>query len=545
MAEVKLSIKIPNRPDKVVVVNRESFRIGRSASCDLQLPSPGISRCHSRIFKTGNGLWMIEDMGSKNHTIVNQEIITHPLSLKTGDMIRLDDILIKIILEVDVSSSLSLGQALGNRTTVISKKAKDLQEKWIQAPPQIENFREYQKAIDRLKELVEIAKSLNSAESIEAIFAKVKEVVFRELKVIERIGLLIDVSGSGHLELIKAAAKKPWEEQQMPTDGSWISRSICQKVFSEEVAIKTSNAQDDERFDSEMSIVFKDIRSALAVPLWDENKVVGVLYGDAHLSFDYWESGGDEDLSFFSALANLVASSVQRWLLARQLRNEEILRQKLQRYHSPAVVQHLMKASVIQGDRIPPLEGEISIMFADIVGFTALAERLTATQIATLLNDLFEEMLREIFNYGGTLDKFIGDCIMAFWGAPEPQFDHAERAVSAANGMLNRLELLNQTHALGESIQLRIAINSGKAVIGDVGSSKRVDYTVLGATVNLASRMEAICPPGEFVISEDTYHLLETPEHFTMMGSFRFKGIERDVQIYQTTRRLEQLTVES
>ncbi|MFS8117111.1 MAG: adenylate/guanylate cyclase domain-containing protein, partial [Microcoleus sp.] len=137
---------------------------------------------------------------------------------------------------------------------------------------------------------------------------------------------------------------------------------------------------------------------------------------------------------------------------------------------------------------------------------------------------------------GGTLDKFIGDCIMAFFGAPEPQPDHADRAVAAALGMLNRLDKLNANNSLGEPLQLRISINSGKAIIGDVGSFKRVDYTVLGSTINLAARMEGICLPGECVVSEATYKLLRSPESFEPMGDFRFKGIDRPIAVYHTNR---------
>ncbi|MHC5724742.1 MAG: adenylate/guanylate cyclase domain-containing protein, partial [Nostoc sp.] len=165
---------------------------------------------------------------------------------------------------------------------------------------------------------------------------------------------------------------------------------------------------------------------------------------------------------------------------------------------------------------------------------TAISERLTPTAIAQLLNNLFEEMLKEVFGCGGTLDKYIGDCIMAFFGAPEPQLDHADRAVIAAQGMLTRLEHLNVNGFWQEPLQLRIAINSGKAVVGDVGSSQRVDYTALGATINLAARMEAVCPPGECVISEATHKMLSQPSDFQEMGDYRFKGIDRLVKVYQT-----------
>jgi adenylate cyclase len=142
-------------------------------------------------------------------------------------------------------------------------------------------------------------------------------------------------------------------------------------------------------------------------------------------------------------------------------------------------------------------------------------------------------MLQEVFALGGTLDKYIGDCIMAFFGAPEPQKDHADRAVAAATGMLNRLNKLNINQLLREPLQLRIAVNSGKAVVGDVGSSQRVDYTALGATINLASRMEAICPPGGCVVSEATYQMLTQKQGLEEIGEHRFKGIDRPIRVYQ------------
>jgi adenylate cyclase len=336
---------------------------------------------------------------------------------------------------------------------------------------------------------------------------------------------------------MNAATRNISQKEYLLADDSWISRSICQKVFEEKIAIQTADAQKDERFAGEQSILAKGIRSAMAVPLWDENKVVGVLYADAHLSSSHWIKEGEEELSFFSALANLVASSVQRWLLAEKLKSQEVIRQRLERYHSPAVVQQLITLGALPNGRLPPQESEISILFADVVGFTEISERLKPTQIAKLLDILFEEMLQEVFAWGGTLDKYIGDCIMAFFGAPEPQSDHADRAVATAMGMLTRLEYLNTKNFWREPLQLRIAINSGKAVVGDVGSSQRVEYTALGATINLAARMEAVCPPGECIVSEATYRMLSQPSCFKQMGDYRFKGINRLVRIYQTNMR--------
>jgi adenylate cyclase len=531
MTKLKLRLQEGNS-ERTVTVDQDVFTIGRLPQCDLYLPSGGVSRYHARLVKTPLGVWTIEDLGSKNGTQLNERLISSPQELQNGDLVWLGDMCLRIMLTPVESSMFKQGVVSPGRT--ILRNVKQLQEQWIFADNIDGDVSIKDKTIARLKDLVDIAKNLSAAASIEEIFSQVQQVVFRYLNSIDRLALLIDVSGCGNLELLNAATRKISDQEHLPADGSWISRSICQKVFDEKVAIQTADAQNDERFAGENSILVKDIRSAMAVPLWDENKVVGVLYADAHFSSHHWVEKGEEELSFFSALANLVASSVQRWLLAEKLRSEEVIRHRLERYHSPAVVQQLIAVGALPNGRLPPQETEISILFADLVGFTAISERFTPTQVAELLNNLFEEMLQEVFAYAGTLDKYIGDCIMAFFGAPEPQPDHADRAVTVAKGMLTRLENLNAKNFWTEPLQLRIAINSGKAVVGDVGSSQRVDYTALGATINLAARMEAICPPGECVVSEATYQMLSQPSSFLEMADYRFKGINRLVKVYQT-----------
>ncbi|MGD2183068.1 adenylate/guanylate cyclase domain-containing protein [Lusitaniella coriacea] len=511
----------------------EEFTIGRLPECDWCLPFAGISRCHARLRKSPLGAWRIEDMGSKNGTRLNERPVTASQVVRDGDTIWLGDISLQAILSASQPDLPPVTTPLPSRTTILHN-VKELQQQWIQASSGQGETSNKDTTIDRLKELVEIGKHLSAAASIEDIFDRVQEVVFRYITSIDRLALLVDVEDCGELQLLNAAARDSAQQPTLIRNGSWISQSICQKVFTEQVAIQTADAQLDERFEGQQSILLKNIKSAIAVPIWDEDKVVGVLYADANHSANDWAEEGAEDLSFFSALANLTAANVQRWLLAQKLRSEETLRQRLERYHSPAVVQQLIALGAIADGRLPPAESEISILFADIVGFTALSERLTPAKIAQLLNGFFEEMLQEVFTFGGTLDKYIGDCIMTFFGAPEPQRDRADRAVGAAMGMLKRLERLNASGQLGETLQLRIAINSGKAVIGDVGSSQRVDYTALGATINLAARMEAICPPGECVISEATYQLLTQKNNFQEMGEYRFKGIERPIKIYCT-----------
>jgi adenylate cyclase len=537
MTELKLRLHLEdnNQSNRIVNVMKSGFIIGRLPECDLCLPFSEVSRHHACFKKNEHQQWLLEDLKSTNGTILNQFQVKSPQSLRNGDVVQIGNTFMEVILNIPITAKMtSLGTMKEGKT--ILRNAEELQQQWMQANDIGDPLTTHQTAIFRLQHLVEIAKGLNSAESIEAIFFQVQNVVFQELKSIQRLALLVDVEGNGKLKLMNAASKTEPKRMPQVKDINWISQSICQKVFDEKVSIKLVDAQSDEDFSQENSILMQGIRGALAVPLWDQHTVVGVLYADATLRLENSDPLEDEDLSFFSTLANLVASSVQRWLLTYKLQGEANIRHKLERYHSPTVVQHLIAQGVLDNGRIIPIETDISILFADLVGFTALSEKLSPTEIADLLNCLFEEMIKSIFEAGGTLDKYIGDCIMAFFGAPEPQLDHADRAAQAALGMLARLDKLNEEKLWKEPLQLRIAINSGKAVVGDVGSSQRVDYTVLGATVNLASRMESVCEPGECIISEDTYNLLTHQEHFEAVGQTSFKGIDRKIMIYQTKR---------
>ncbi|WP_017303041.1 adenylate/guanylate cyclase domain-containing protein [Spirulina subsalsa] len=540
MTELRLRLHIEGTPERVVSVASSEFIIGRLPECDLCLPFSEISRHHTRIFQNSVQEWMIEDLGSTNGTLLNQVQLQGSAPLHHNDVVQVGNaFVIAYLIESSTATHTTEVSHSPTRMTIL-RSAEELQKQWLQSEDSSrgETFNIQQRAISRLQYLVEIAKDLNSAESIEAIFNRVQDVVFKELKNIQRLALLVDVDTNGELTLIDAATRFELPDYLNTRTHSWISRSICKQVFKEKVAIKTVDAQEDKRFEGEHSILAKGIRGALAVPLWDKNQVVGVMYADASLNLKTSDASEDEeDLSFFSTVANLVAYSVQRWLLTRKLQGEERIRQQLERYHSPSVVQQLIAVGALDHGRLKPKEAEISIIFADLVGFTAMSERMTPAQIAKLLDRFFEEMLQYVFKFGGTLDKFIGDCIMAFFGAPEPQSDHADRAVAAAVGMLRHLDRLNAAKVWPEPLEIHVAINSGKAVVGDVGSHQRVDYTVLGATVNLAARLEAICPPCECVISEDTYKRLKRPQGFYLLGERTFKGIDRPIKVYQTRHR--------
>jgi adenylate cyclase len=177
---------------------------------------------------------------------------------------------------------------------------------------------------------------------------------------------------------------------------------------------------------------------------------------------------------------------------------------------------------------------EVSVLFADIVGFTSMSEKMSPAAVALMLNDYLSRMTDVIFKYEGTLDKYIGDAIMAVFGAPLDMPDHAVRAIRSGLEMQERLQEFNADRKEGPTIRIRIGINSGKAVAGEIGSINKMEYTVLGDTVNTASRLESsVAKPGMVVIGENTFEMAKGQFEFKSLGRATLKGKEKEVAVYE------------
>ena len=178
---------------------------------------------------------------------------------------------------------------------------------------------------------------------------------------------------------------------------------------------------------------------------------------------------------------------------------------------------------------------EISVLFADIRGFTPMTERLEPTEVVTILNAYFSCMIDVIYEYEGTLDKFLGDGIMCLFGAPISQPDHAIRAVKAALGMKRALQEFNQRQqdAGQQTLRVGIGINTGDAVVGNVGSEKRLEYTAIGDNVNLAARLQSIANGGQILVSDNTYRAIRDAATVKKLPPVKLKGKEQDVEVYE------------
>lgn len=222
-------------------------------------------------------------------------------------------------------------------------------------------------------------------------------------------------------------------------------------------------------------------------------------------------------------------------------RDRRRIREMFSRYVSPEYVRRL--ADDHQSLRLGGERVELSILFSDIRGFTSLSERLPAEAVIELLNSYLDRMAEVVFRHGGTLDKFIGDAVMAFWGAPLSTDDHARKAVDAALEMLAEVEALNRQLAEeGESVSLSIGIgvHTGEAIVGNIGSlSHKLDYTAIGDPVNLASRLEGLNKEygTSLIVSHTSFQGLDSTYHSRELGEVNVKGKERPVRIFELTGR--------
>lgn len=207
---------------------------------------------------------------------------------------------------------------------------------------------------------------------------------------------------------------------------------------------------------------------------------------------------------------------------------------KLSRYVSPQIWRTIFSGREV---KLETNRKRLTVFFSDITGFTELSERMEAEDMTDMLNHYLNEMSQIIHKYGGTIDKFIGDAIMVFFGDPTTRGAQADclACVSMAIEMKKHMRIMRQ-HWLSQGIEtpleIRMGINTGYCTVGNFGTEQRLDYTVLGTEVNLASRLETAAPPGEILISHETYSLIRDVILCDDKGAVTLKGFSQPIRVY-------------
>jgi adenylate cyclase len=541
--QLKLKYQIDDEEISIPLEGTEVL-VGRGSDNDLVLPDYSVSRRHAALRLEGE-TWTVVDLRSTNGVLLNRVKVDRA-QVHPGDRLKIGVFELEAAaldtgpdLVGERESVLQAESAISN-ATIVRSLADFNADYGLDAPPEATDLRaDKRKALDEayashvFGHLTRLARLLITTDDIDRVLEHVMEIVFEALPV-DRGFIFLRRQGDAELrcELMRVGDQTVFR----PRGAVPVSKTMLEAVISERVALLTFDAQSDQRLSGTESVRIHQIRAAMCAPLWSgEEKIVGVMQVDSpHHAGSFTE----QDVDLLTALANYCAVAVERLENARRAEFERQVRSRLERYHSPAVIERVLtEDAAATGEGYRYLKrAEATVLFCDLAGFTAFSEHADPEAVAELLESYFTHAVEAIFEHGGTLDKFIGDCVMAFFGAPVAQPDHARRAVEAAIAIDRSLTAWNaeRTDAGQPTIGTRIAINSGPVVVGDIGSNRRVDYTVLGNTVNVAARLEqSVADPGDIVIGEETHRQLGGTIATEALGEFQLKGLSRAVAAYR------------
>ncbi len=551
MSSILKIIEPTGRVWEVSLEKNKTYMIGRAKDNDIVLNDRRVSRKHAHI--TGGEHFTLVDgfyengalKRSVNHVFVNGSPITDRI-LSPGDAILIGESRLEFtqsapvvstsfafdlppttpprppqyLADIEVHQSAPtvvevkpdsvdyddnpLGQTQFQLSAneIIGRQSHLSLESAFASPDEIKDLRRKAKILDLLYEM---SKSLGTVFDLKEIFEKATDLIFRGTPADRVVALLADETLDGKIldySMFPLAVRTRDEKIAKLTEKLTLSRTITQKVMREKVALLSQDATTDAQFLGAESIVSQGVRSTICAPLITESNVHGVIYADR---LDPFAAFTPDHLELISAVAAQTAVTVETVKAHDRLAREEVARANYSRFMPEYVVKQLLNNP--NSFRLGGVNQQITVLFADIRGFTAISETQKPEKVVMLLNKYFSAMTEIIFQHGGTLDKYIGDGLMAIFGAPTASDEDALNAVKAAVTMQKRLVSLNdELKAEGlNQISIGIGLHTGEATIGYVGSDKRSEYTAIGDTVNLASRLESNARGGQILISEATH----------------------------------------
>jgi adenylate cyclase len=520
--------------------------VGRGAGCDLMVLNPNISRRHAQVSVSGDSV-AVRDLGSSNGTFVNGDRSSDGTA-REGDVITFGTAAFRVARSrSELPGSASASKTNGSSAASTAKPIKGTQIRPIEhtdvgtivtrlaavaegtmgggvvddgshtAPRSLRR---------QLDALLAVAAELLRARDVAGIMTRVADHAVSLLQADRMAILLLDRMGALN-QAVSRTAEGGEVEKMVP-------QSIARRALTEKVAILTDNATEDSRFTGD-SVRMQLVRSAMCVPLFGESRDLGVLYVD---SISASRAFSSDDLELTVAFAGIIAAAVEREQLAERLKREAVVRSGFERYFAPSLAARI--ASAPEEVRLGGSRSTVAVLFSDIRGFSSWSETMPAEETAQILSEYFGEMVECVFATGGTLDKFIGDALMAQWGAPISTGSDAANALRTAQLMHERLARLN---AAWESkkrpvLEVGIGIGFGEVFVGNIGSTRRLEYTVIGDVVNVANRLASLAAPGEVLMSEDAFEAMRASAPGPLpraeeLEQLQVRGRTRNMRVYR------------
>ena len=519
--------------------------IGRAPDNLVVLDDPRASRYHAHITTSEDGAFTLIDGAmingqlkrSANKVFINGEPHSEQ-GLKDGDRVTIGASTLRFEQPPEERSGNVHydDKPLGHTQLKIS--ANDVMTTVLRSRPDLAPSRDkvlesLQRKANILSALYEMSNTLGSCFDLNLIFAKATDIIFRATPADRVVALLAEGPEPANLEdevLTPIATRARDEKLEEHARKLTIGRTITRKVMKERVALLSQDAAADEQFAGVDSIVSQGVRSTICAPLIAETRVHGALYADR---LDPFSTFKPDDLELISAVAAQNAIAVENARAHERLTREEVARANYSRFLPEYVVKQMLdhpESFKLGGDI-----QTITVLFADIRGFTRISEHAAPEKIVALLNKYFSAMTDIIFAHGGTLDKYLGDGLLALFGAPTTTPQDASNALNAAVAMQRRIVSINQE--LREegypTIGVGMGLHTGEVTVGYIGSERRSEYTAIGDTVNTAARLESNSRGGEILISDVTAKAAGNRYKLMPREAIMVKNREQPVKLWE------------
>jgi adenylate cyclase len=542
----RLIIGRPGQPPRVFELpDGRPTGIGRAESNNLILSDSSVSRRHA-VLTPAEGHWQIEDQASSNGVRVNGVLVERAI-LKRGDEVTLGAYTLRfeefdapdLLTQATVALPPRLAQTLyqAAQGEILAKPVAPSTSSLSAAERRTDHaqrvrFLEHEYRLLTL--LYRVGRALDELDAVEDVTHRVLETVL-EIEGVERgYAMLLDEISIraadfskgqyGFLPAIIRYRNQPRAGTQPPVI---LSQSIIRQVVEVGVPLLVTDARADERFTDSKSIALSGIQSAMCAPLRSRDHLFGLLYVD-NLS----RTGifSNEDMNVFTVIATQAGLAIDRTYARMEAARQALQRSALERFLSPSIARKIMTeaADLCLGGE----NQTITILFADLREFTSLAETMRPEKVVEILNQYFDAMTGLVFANGGTLDKYLGDGLMCLFGAPFAGENDALAATRTAIEMQIRLAQLNQTSSRAP-LRMGIGINTGPAVVGYLGSARRMDYTAVGDAVNVAARLTAQARADQIVVSAATHAQVSNQIPARRLAPMTAKGRVSPIDVYE------------
>jgi adenylate cyclase len=519
-----------------------TIHIGRAASNDITLPHSSISRSHA-LLEGKRDVWIVRDQHSANGVLVNGVRIEHA-ELKSGDVIGLGDIKLRfenmtsgtVVAKASPELASHLTQILDQESVaklLEHSKSKPPSE-WSDSRVDTDGRIEYLKRENRLLTLLyQVSRALGDKTSVEDVTECVLDLVLQidgaergYAMLLTEESLRATPQAAGSYTFLPAILRYR-QAPKAATPQMALSRAIIQQVMESKGPLLVMDAKQDVRFSGSESMAMSGMQSAMCAPLASRDRLFGLLYVD---NLSKRGTFLQEDLEVFAVIAAQAGLVIDQVMAKSEVKRQGVQLSALERFLSPAISRKITAEAA--DIRLGGESQRITLLFADVRGFTTMAETMKPREAVEVLNEFFARMTNVIFEHDGTLDKYLGDGLMALFGAPFALQNDAEAAVRAAVNMQRSLAELNKTSGK-PPLNIGIGIHTGEAVVGFLGTERRMDYTAIGDTVNVASRLTSQAGPGQIVISNATHAQLGREIPCCPLSAMKLKGRAEPIDVHE------------